>query len=50
MGRGDKRTMHGKIFRGSYGKARPHDPEAKKKDQQKEDQKSGKPQRTRAPG
>ena len=24
MGRGDKRTRHGKIFRGSYGKTRPH--------------------------
>jgi 30S ribosomal protein S31 len=24
MGRGDKRTRKGKIFKGSYGKTRPH--------------------------
>jgi 30S ribosomal protein S31 len=24
MGRGDKRSRKGKIFRGSYGKVRPH--------------------------
>lgn len=24
MGAGDKRTRKGKIFRGSYGKTRPH--------------------------
>jgi 30S ribosomal protein S31 len=24
MGAGDKRTRRGKIFRGSYGKTRPH--------------------------
>ena len=24
MGRGDKRTHKGKIFKGSYGKSRPH--------------------------
>ena len=24
MGKGDKRTMRGKIFKGSYGKTRPH--------------------------
>ena len=24
MGRGDKRTRKGKIFKGSYGKSRPH--------------------------
>ena len=29
MGRGDKRTRKGKIFKGSYGKSRPHT--AKKK-------------------
>ncbi len=23
MGKGDKRTLRGKIFKGSYGKARP---------------------------
>jgi 30S ribosomal protein S31 len=29
MGKGDKRTRRGKIYRGSYGKTRPH--RAKKK-------------------
>jgi len=24
MGKGDKRTLRGKIFKGSYGKSRPH--------------------------
>ena len=24
MGKGDQRTRRGKIFRGSYGKTRPH--------------------------
>jgi 30S ribosomal protein S31 len=24
MGKGDKRTRRGKIFKGSYGKSRPH--------------------------
>ena len=31
MGKGDRRTRRGKIFRGSYGKSRP-----KKKNQKKE--------------
>ncbi len=31
MGKGDRRTRKGKIFRGSYGKSRP-----KKKNQKKE--------------
>ena len=26
MGKGDKRTKRGKIFKGSYGKTRPHKP------------------------
>ena len=30
MGKGDKRTKRGKIFKGSYGKTRPHDPDKKK--------------------
>jgi 30S ribosomal protein S31 len=31
MGKGDKRTRRGKIYRGSYGKKRPHRrPKAKK--------------------
>jgi 30S ribosomal protein S31 len=24
MGKGDKRTRRGKLFKGSYGKSRPH--------------------------
>lgn len=31
MGKGDKRSRKGKIFKGSYGKTRPHDPDKKKK-------------------
>jgi len=31
MGKGDKRTRKGKIFRGSYGKTRPGRPGKKKK-------------------
>ena len=31
MGKGDKRTKKGKIFKGSYGKSRPHDPNKKPK-------------------
>jgi 30S ribosomal protein S31 len=30
MGKGDKRTKRGKIFKGSYGKTRPHSPDKKK--------------------
>ena len=30
MGKGDKRTKRGKIFKGSYGKSRAHDPDKKK--------------------
>jgi 30S ribosomal protein S31 len=30
MGKGDKRTKRGKIFKGSYGKTRPHDADKKK--------------------
>jgi ribosomal small subunit protein bTHX len=33
MGKGDGRTKRGKIFKGSYGKTRPHNPNAKKKPQ-----------------
>jgi 30S ribosomal protein S31 len=29
MGRGDKKTFRGKIFKGSYGKTRPHHPKKK---------------------
>jgi 30S ribosomal protein S31 len=29
MGKGDKRSKRGKIFKGSYGKTRPHDPNKK---------------------
>ena len=35
MGKGDKRSKRGKIFKGSYGKSRPHDPNAKKKEEKK---------------
>jgi len=30
MGRGDKKTKKGKIFKGSFGKTRPAKPAAKK--------------------
>jgi 30S ribosomal protein S31 len=31
MGKGDKRTRRGKIYKGSYGKTRPHREKAAKK-------------------
>jgi 30S ribosomal protein S31 len=31
MGKGDKRTRRGKIFKNSYGKTRPHHNKKKKK-------------------
>ncbi|MGH8764862.1 MAG: 30S ribosomal protein THX [Burkholderiales bacterium] len=31
MGKGDKRTRKGKIYKGSYGKSRPHRAKKKKK-------------------
>lgn len=31
MGKGDLRTRRGKIFRGSYGKTRPHRPRKKQR-------------------
>ena len=31
MGKGDKRTRRGKIYKGSYGKTRPHRTKKKKK-------------------
>ncbi|HVP09201.1 MAG TPA: 30S ribosomal protein THX [Burkholderiales bacterium] len=31
MGKGDKRTKRGKIYKGSYGKSRPHRAKKKKK-------------------
>jgi 30S ribosomal protein S31 len=31
MGKGDKRTKRGKIYKGSYGKSRPHRTKKKKK-------------------
>ncbi|MCZ2458172.1 MAG: 30S ribosomal protein THX [Chitinophagales bacterium] len=31
MGRGDKKTKKGKIFKGSFGKSRPHKANTKKK-------------------
>jgi 30S ribosomal protein S31 len=38
MGRGDKKTKKGKIFKGSFGKSRPAKP--KKKSGKKEEKKS----------
>jgi 30S ribosomal protein S31 len=35
MGKGDKKTKKGKIFRGSFGKSRPANPRKKKKDSKK---------------
>ena len=31
MGKGDKRTRRGKIYKGSYGKTRPHSTKKKAK-------------------
>jgi 30S ribosomal protein S31 len=31
MGKGDRRSRRGKIYRGSFGKTRPKDPTKKKK-------------------
>jgi 30S ribosomal protein S31 len=31
MGKGDKRSRRGKIYKGSYGKTRPHRAKKKKK-------------------
>jgi 30S ribosomal protein S31 len=36
MGRGDKKTKKGKIFKGSFGKTRPAKPNKKKKEEKKE--------------
>jgi len=36
MGRGDKKTKKGKIFKGSFGKSRPARPVAAKKKKEKE--------------
>ncbi|MBE7171163.1 MAG: 30S ribosomal protein THX [Williamsia sp.] len=36
MGRGDKKTKKGKIFKGSFGKSRPAKPAKKKTTEQKE--------------
>lgn len=30
MGKGDKRTRRGKVYKGSYGKTRPHREKSKK--------------------
>ncbi len=39
MGRGDKKTKKGKIFKGSFGKSRPSRPDTtKKKEDKKEEQ------------
>jgi 30S ribosomal protein S31 len=31
VGKGDRKTRRGKIYRGSFGKSRPKDPAARKK-------------------
>jgi 30S ribosomal protein S31 len=31
VGKGDRKTRRGKIYRGSFGKSRPKDPAAKKR-------------------
>ena len=38
MGRGDKKTKKGKIFKGSFGKTRPAKRNKKKKEEKKEEQ------------
>jgi 30S ribosomal protein S31 len=37
MGRGDKKTKKGKIFKGSFGKSRPHRPAKPKKEKTTEE-------------
>lgn len=39
MGKGDKRTRKGKIWRGSYGKTRPQKSNKKSNDKKSEDSK-----------
>lgn len=39
MGRGDKKTKKGKIFKGSYGKSRPADAKTKAQHEHKNDDK-----------
>lgn len=38
MGRGDKKTKKGKIFKGSFGKSRPAKKSKNKKEDKKEEQ------------
>ncbi|MEL7123560.1 MAG: 30S ribosomal protein THX [Bacteroidota bacterium] len=40
MGKGDKRSKRGKIWRGSYGKVRPNASAMKKIEKQKREQKN----------
>jgi 30S ribosomal protein S31 len=35
MGKGDRRTRRGKLYRGSFGKSRPKDPAKKQKSSSK---------------
>ena len=44
MGKGDKRTKRGKIFKSSYGNSRPHQPA------KKDEPVGSKPRPQRAPG
>jgi 30S ribosomal protein S31 len=41
MGRGDKKTKKGKIFKGSFGKTRPAKPNKKKKEEKKVEELKG---------
>ena len=38
MGRGDKKTKKGKIFKGSFGKSRPARPAVEKKERPKKEE------------
>ena len=40
MGKGDKKTKRGKIFRGTFGKSRPKKVDSKKKDAENTNKKS----------
>ena len=42
MGKGDKRTKRGKIFRGSYGKSRPKPKKLKKSKEENTEKKEDK--------
>ncbi len=41
MGKGDRKTRRGKIYRGSFGKSRPKDPSKNKNSKKKTATRSG---------